>query len=208
MLTYRCTVYQRWQQQLHSQNSVLWITFLAKPRQGLCWSPVWKGNCCFLPSSSPHRKCRMVCSHRKRLNLCDGHADTKGPNVRERNMTWFVRLMRQLTSQGASVKQGRPLSPPPVREARERRLFLHEYQAQECRVELVAAVIASSCGRYAYRSSLPPSACLSSSPPAGGTRGGPELGTADIIAFWLVPCCPEVEDLTQLVASGRNHVTT
>lgn len=205
MLTYCCTIYQRWQQQLYSQNSVLWITFLAKPRQGLCWSPVWKGNCCFLPSSSLHRKCRMVCSHRKRLNLSDGHADTKGPNVRERNMTWFVRLMRQLTSQGASVKQGRPLSPPPVREARERRLFLHEYQAQECRVELLAAVIARSCGRCAYRPSRSPPAFPS---PAGGMRGGPGLGTADIIAFWLVPCCPEVENLTQLVASGRNHVTT
>lgn len=143
----------------------------------------------------------MVCSHRKCLNLCDGHADTKGPNVRERNMTLFVRLMRQLTSQGASVKQGRPLSPPPVREARERRLFLHEYQAQECRVELLAAAVGDTL-------IVPPSACLSSSPPAGGMRGGPELGTADIIAFWLVPCCPEVENLTQLVASGRNHVTT
>lgn len=198
MLTYCCTVYQ-----LHSQNSVLWITFLAKPRRGLCWSPVWKGNCCFVPSSSPHRKCRMVCSHRKRLNLCDGHADTKGPNVREWNMTWFVRLMRQLTSQGASVKQGRPLSPPLAREARERRLFLHEYQAQECRVELLAAVIAGSCGRYAYRPSLPPPAF----PPLLPQEGWGE-GTADIIAFWLVPCCPEVEDLMQLVASGRNHVTT
>lgn len=91
-------------------------------------------------------------------------------------------LTRQLTLLGASIKQGRPLSPPPVREARERRLFLHEYPAQECRVELLAAVIASSCGRYAYGPSLPSS--LPAFPtPARGMMRGLGLGNADIIAF-------------------------
>lgn len=123
-----------------------------------------------------HRKCQTISSHRKSLNWTNGHVDINGPNVHEWNMTGIVRLMRQLTSQDVSVKQGRALSLLPVREARERRLFLHEYQLQECRVELLATVIASSCGKI--HSLLPPFP-----PPAGGIRGGLGLGSVDIIVF-------------------------
>lgn len=127
-------------------------------------------------------------------------------------MTLVVRLTRQLTSLAASVKQGRPLSPPPVREAGERRLFLHEYPAQECRVELLAAVIASSCGRYAYRPSLAPShpLCLPFLLLHEGRWEGRDWATLTS-SLLLVPCCPEVGNLMQLVVSwgrGDHHVTT
>lgn len=52
--------------------------------------------------------------------------------------------MRQLTSQDVSVKQGRALSLPLVR-AWEGKLFLHEYQVEECNAEPLVAVIANSC---------------------------------------------------------------
>ncbi len=60
------------------------------------------------------------------------------------NMTGSLRLMRQLTSQDVPVKQGRALSLPLVR-AWGGRLFLHEYQVEECSAEPLVAVIANSC---------------------------------------------------------------
>lgn len=116
-----------------------------------------------------------------------------------------MRLTRQLTLLGASVKQGRPLSPPPVRNTRERRLFLLECPAQEFRVELLAALITSSCGRYAYRPSLP----LAFPPPAQGTGEG-GIGQRWHHRFCL---CHVVRKLRiwcnwWSVCGGGGHVTT
>ena len=60
------------------------------------------------------------------------------------NMTGSVRLMRQLTAQDVPVKQGRALSLPLMR-ARAARLFIYEYQVEECNAEPLVPVISSSC---------------------------------------------------------------
>lgn len=52
--------------------------------------------------------------------------------------------MRQLTAQDVPVKQGRALSLPLVR-ARVGRLFIYEYQVEECSAELLVPVISDSC---------------------------------------------------------------
>lgn len=168
----------------------------------------WGTAALFPPSSSLHRKCQMMCRHRKSLKVTV-MPTLKGQMCMSKTWLWFCGWLRQLTLFGASVKQGRPLSLPPVWEARERRLFLHEYPAQECRVELLAAVIASSCGRFAYRPSLP--SCVPAfSPPARGTTGGPGLGNADIIAL----ACAMLSGSWESDATGGqwgggdHHVTT
>lgn len=96
-------------------------------------------------------------------------------------MTGTVRLMRQLTSQDVPVKQGGGIVSPTCERARERKLFLREYQVEECNAEPLAAVIANSCCKLRL-SLLPPVP----PPTVRDEKSAIGLARADITAFCYV----------------------
>lgn len=155
------------------------------PPQGLSWRWVWKKKKVVLPQTSVEFSFYTGSAN---WSVDTGKAliELTAMQILEAKCAWLKHdwdcaVDEAADFTGCACKTRGGIVSPTCERARERKLFLHEYQVEECNAEPLAAVIANSCCKLRL-SLLPPVP----PPTARDEKSATGLARADITAFCYV----------------------